>query len=420
MNKTLVIAGASYAGAQVAASVRELGYDGKVILVGEEPMPPYHRPPLSKGFLSGDFAEERLPLRSQAFFDEEQIHWIGSTRVTQVDRATKVVTLSNGESISYEYLVLATGASVRKLTCPGANSDRIHYLRNLDDAKRLAVASHSAQRAVVIGAGYIGLEVAASLRSRGLDVTVVEASPRPLGRVASPWMSDFIVSAHRDRGVKFELNRQIASICTDSDESVVVELAGGTHLACDLVVIGIGVSPNTDLASACGLEVSAGIVVDENLRTNDPAIFAAGDCVAFRPHWQTASESFVRVESVQNANDMGKSVAAAITGSTEPYRAVPWFWSDQFDIKLQMAGINTGFTKQVIRGRPDENRFSVFYFRDDKLIGVDSINKPQDHMLARKLLTSNVSPTEEQAADTMFDLKTLLSTAIGNKAAVTS
>jgi len=404
MNQTLVIVGASYAGVQLAAATREAGFEGRIVLIGDEADAPYQRPPLSKGFLTGSFSEARLPLRSQAFFDEEKIEWMPSMRATHIDRAQREVELHDGTRIAYHHLALTTGARVRKLDCPGATLDAVHYLRDLRDARRLAQTARSARRAVVIGGGYIGLEAAASLRQHGIDVTVVETESRLLARVASPWMSAFMQRVHADNGVAFEFGRKVVAL-QPLDDAVSVVLDDDTHLPCDLVVVGIGVIPNTELAAECGLTVAGGIVVDECARTSDPAIVAAGDCAAFVPHWAPPDSRASRIESVQNANDMAKVAALAIVGRPQPYRVVPWFWSDQYDLKLQMAGIHSGFTNHVLRGSVDEKKFSIFFFRGGALIAVDRINRLQEHMLARKLLAQSVKLAPHEAEDPAFDLK---------------
>jgi 3-phenylpropionate/trans-cinnamate dioxygenase ferredoxin reductase component len=405
MKKTLVIVGASYAGTQLAASAREFGFGGDIVLLGDEPDAPYHRPPLSKGFLTGAHAEDRLPLRSQAFFDEEKIDWLPSTRATYIDRVRGEVELNTGARIAYDHLALTTGARVRKLDCPGATHEAVHYLRDLRDARQLAQSAKGARRVVVIGGGYIGLEAAASLRQQGLDVTVVETESRLLARVASPWLSEYVLSAHTDRGVAFELGRKVVAVQPFTGE-VAVELDDGRRLPADLVVVGIGVIPNTELASESGLMVKGGIVVDAFARTSDPLIVAAGDCASFVPHWEPEGTTR-RIESVQNANDMARTAASTIMGRMQPYHAVPWFWSDQYDVKLQMAGMNTGFTEFVVRGSVEDNKFSLYYFREEQLIAVDSINRPQDHVLARKLLARNALPTMAQVRDQAFDLKSV-------------
>jgi 3-phenylpropionate/trans-cinnamate dioxygenase ferredoxin reductase subunit len=408
MQRTLVIVGASYAGVQLAASVRELGFDDRIVLLGDEPDVPYQRPPLSKGFLTGSFAEARLPLRSQAFFDEENIEWMPATRAIRIDRERREIEVHDGSRIAFDHLALTTGARVRKLDCAGAAHDAVHYLRDLRDARQLAQTARAARRAVVIGGGYIGLEAAASLRQQGLDVTVVEAESRLLARVASRWISDFMLQAHVERGVAFELGRKVMAL-HDAHGNVAVELDNGTRLLGDLVVVGIGVIPNTELAADCGLNVEGGIAVDACARTSDPLIVAAGDCASFVPHWAPPGARACRIESVQNANDMAKTAAASILGRSEPYRGLPWFWSDQYDLKLQMAGVNAGFSEFVVRGSIEEKKCSLFYFRDNSLIAVDSINRPQDHMLARKLLANSTHVSADKVRDPACDLKSLVS-----------
>ena len=404
MKPRLVIVGASYAGLQLAASARESGHDGDIVLIGDEPHAPYQRPPLSKGFLTGSFAEERLPLRSPAFYGEMRIQWMPSTRALRIDRERKQIELHDGARLAYDHLALTTGARVRKLDCKGASHDAVYYLRDLRDARRLVERTQTARRAVVVGGGYIGLEAAASLRQKGLDVTVVETEARVLARVASPSISVIMQRAHTRHGVSLALGRKVVAI-HDVADGVAVELDDGARLSCDLVVVGIGVLPNTELAAGCGLEVAGGIVVDACARTSDPSIVAAGDCAAFVPYWAPAGSAACRIESVQNANDMARTAAASVLGRSEPYRAVPWFWSDQYDLKLQMAGVNTGFTDFAVRGSIDEGKFSLFYFRDDTLVAVDSINRPQDHMLARKLLSTGTRLSVEDINDPGFDLK---------------
>ncbi|HXZ07787.1 MAG TPA: FAD-dependent oxidoreductase, partial [Paraburkholderia sp.] len=302
---------------------------------------------------------------------------------------------------------------------PGATHEAVHYLRDLRDARRLARSAQTARRAIVIGGGYIGLEAAASLRQQGLHVTVIETESRLLARVASPWLSDYVLRAHTDRGVEFELGRKVVAVQPFTG-GVAVQLDDGRQLPAELIVVGIGVIPNTELAADSGLTVTRGIAVDAFARTSDPLIFAAGDCVSFVPHWAPESGP-CRIESVQNANDMAKTAAAAIVGRMEPYRALPWFWSDQYNLKLQMAGVNTGFTEFVVRGSVEDHRFSLFYFREAKLIAVDSINRPQDHMLARKLLAGGAQPTLAEAADPAFDLKSLVNlSAVASAVAITN
>ncbi|WP_460903587.1 NAD(P)/FAD-dependent oxidoreductase [Paraburkholderia jirisanensis] len=408
MKPVLVIVGASYAGTQLAASARELGYEGHIVMLGDELDLPYQRPPLSKGFLTGSVAEARLPLRSAAFFDGGQIDWMPSTRAVRIDRDAREVELHDGRRIAYDKLALTTGARVRKLDCPGAHAQGVHYLRDLRDARALAAALRVAHQAVVIGGGYIGLEAAASLRQRGLDVSVVEAETRLLARVASPLISQFMLDTHAAHGVQCHLGRKVVALHETDGHVSAVELDDGTQLRCDLVLVGIGVVPNAELARDCGLTVEGGIAVDECARTADPDIVAAGDCASFVSAWLPAGAAAGRIESVQNANDMARAAAAALVADPQPYRALPWFWSDQYDLKLQMAGLHTGWTEYALRGALEERKFSLYYFRDNHLVAVDSINRPQDHMLARKLLANRIAVSAQQVADPSFDLKTLL------------
>ncbi|SRR5579883_62618 len=371
---SVVIVGAGQAGFQAAWSLRMEGYDGTVTLIGEEPHLPYQRPPLSKGFLLGKQELASATLRPERFYREHRIDLIQGERVSAIDRESRRVKLGSGSSLPYDSLVLATGARVRRLPDPN-----IVYLRGIDDAIELSSRLARAQSVLVIGGGFIGLEVAAAARVLGKDVTVVEIQSRLMSRSVAPVLSDFFRALHESHGVRIRFGACEAS-------------AGA-----DLVIAGIGVIPNSELADAAGLPVANGIVVDAHLRTADHRIFAIGDCA---DHPQMG-----RLESVQNAVDQAKCVAANIAGKNEPYRAVPWFWTDQFDAKLQMAGISLAADQVVLRGSPP--KFSVFYFRSGKLIAVDSIGRPADHLLARKLLAKESAVTPEQAADENFPLKPL-------------
>lgn len=406
MKKSLVIVGASYAGIQLAAAARERGFEGSITLLGEESEAPYQRPFLSKGYLTSEQGQPPLALRSEAFFVEERIDWIPSSKVELIDRSSRTVSLQNGKCIAYDYLALTTGARVRTIECPGATLEGVFYLRSVSDARKLREATGEARRIVIIGGGYIGLEVAASLKKRGLDVTVVETQARVLARVASPLLSDFVYQTHLENGVRFEFGRGVVSLRNHLDSVDAVELSDGTLLECDVVVVGIGVIPNVELARQCGLEVDGGILVDAFARTSDPLIVAAGDCAAFDCHWMAEGSAPCRIESVQNANDMAKVAASTLTGSLEPHKALPWFWSDQYDLKLQIAGLHNGSTDHVLVGSVEDRKFSIYYFRDGSLTAVDSINSPQDHMLARRLLTNGLAPTFQQVQEENFALKT--------------
>lgn len=378
----VVIAGAGQAGFQLAASLRAEGYEDPIALIGEEPHLPYQRPPLSKAFLAGQQEADAVALRPGAFYEQHRIRLMTGEKAVEIDRAAQRIRLASGASIPYEKLVLAVGARVRELPRNGAV-----YLRTFDDAVELKQRLESAGDVVVIGGGFIGLEVAAVARSLGKSVTVTEAQSRLMPRVVAPIISEFYRELHTSHGVKISFGPDASS------------------RPADLVVAGIGVIPNVELAAGGGLAVADGIVVDEFLRTEDPNIYAIGDCAA---HPNPFAGGRVRIESVQNAVDQARAVAAAIVGRGHPYRAVPWFWTDQFDIKLQMVGLSGGCDRVVTRGNPESGKFSVFYFKDYRLIAVDSINRPGDHMTGRKLLAAGSQPTPEQCGDESVDLKSLV------------
>ena len=405
----IVIIGAGQAGVQTAESLRAGGYAGSITLLGDEPHGPYHRPPLSKAWLAGEMDGAQLVMRAPEMLARKQIELRTEVKVASIDRAAQQVLLADGSALPYSGLVLATGSTPRSLPLPGGNAAGVHALRSREDAdaiaQRLALCLQQQRPVVVIGGGFIGLEVAATARKKGLDVTVLEAAPRLLGRVLAPALSDWYAELHRRHGVKLVFDARIEALETDSDHAVSgVRLADGHLLPAGLVVVGIGVNANDGLAQAAGLECERGIVVDACCRTSDPAIVAAGDCTARR----LADGSLIRLESVQNATEQGKSAAAALLGQERPFTATPWFWSDQYDKKLQMAGLSGGAEAWAVRGDMKGASFSVYHFRAGRLIAVDSVNAAKDHLQARKLLDAGVSPTLEQAADSGFDLGSLL------------
>jgi 3-phenylpropionate/trans-cinnamate dioxygenase ferredoxin reductase subunit len=378
----VVIAGAGQAAIQLAASLRQGGFPGRIVIVGDEPGLPYQRPPLSKAYLLGAMAEDALKLRPAAFYQTQHIDLLYA-RVRDIDRPNRTVALSDGTRLAYGHLVLATGARNRSLPGPGVT------LRTLDDASALRDRLATLRKVAVIGAGFIGLEFAAVATARGVDVTVIEAAPRALLRGVSPVMAEAIASRHAARKL---FNATVAQI---TQEGVV--LADGTQIPADLTLLAIGVVPNTELAEAAGLAVENGIVVDDHLRTEDPAISAIGDCAAF-PH----NGGLLRLESVQNAADHARCVAERLLGRPAPYAKIPWFWSDQGAMKLQIAGLSARHTHTVRRGSED---FSVFCFRDETLLAVESLNRPAEHMAARAMLGRPHTLTPEQAADPGFDLR---------------
>jgi len=400
----VVIAGAGQAGFQVAFSLRSRGYGGPITLIGDEPHVPYQRPPLSKGFLAGKQEVRHLHLRPSPYYATQKIDFVSGETVTGIDRASRRIQLSSGSTVPYETLVLALGARVRLLPIPGAQFDGVCYLRSLDDAIGVRSRLQSAANVVVVGGGFIGLELAAVARAAGKRVTVVEVQSRLMPRVVSPVISEYYARLHADQGVEIKLDTGPIEFAASNGKTSGVVLKDTTEIPADLVVAGIGVLPNMALAENAGLETGNGIIVDSHLRTSDPCIYAIGDCAS---HPDPFTGSRVRIESVQNAVDQAACVAAAICGEPKPYDEVPWFWTDQFDVKLQMAGLSAGYDHATTRGDPANRKFSVFYFRNGRLIAVDSINRPADHIAARKLLARRTPLTPLQAADESVDLKSL-------------
>lgn len=401
----VVIVGAGQAGLQLAESLRAEGYGGRIALIGEEPAAPYHRPPLSKGMLCGGLDEEQLAIRGPEFFARKGIELIAGARVEAVDRDGRLVRLADGRSVAYDGLAFATGSRPRPYPAPGAELEGVLALRSRDDARRIAAALDHARTVVVLGGGFIGLEVAAAARKRGATVTVLEKADRLMARIAAPLVSEFFADLHRGHGVAVELGTAVTGMVGRDGRVTAVRTADGREFPADLVVVGIGVIANDTLAAACGLDCDNGIIVDSCGRTADPAVVAAGDCTARR---DATTGSLLRLESVQSAVELGKSAAAALMGRERPFIATPWFWSDQYDAKLQMVGLSTGHDHAVLRGSPAEGRFSAFYFRGGSLVAIDSVNQPQDHMLGRKLLDRKAPVTPDQAADTAFPLASLL------------
>lgn len=397
----VVIVGAGHAGLQVASALREEGFPGRIQLVGDEPGLPYQRPPLSKAFLDGEADHEAILLRASDYFDRERIELV-SGRAVAIDRASRTLGLQNGAALRYDHLVLATGARERALALPGAELDGVVTLRTRADAEALRTRLASVKRAVVIGAGFIGLEFAAVASARGIDVHVLEKLGRPLSRAVSEPISSYVLARHRQAGVEFSFHACVDRLVGANGRIVAVQLTDGRLLPADLVLVGIGVVPNDELARDAGLEVGNGIVVDECLRTSDPAISAIGDCASFPTRHGPAR---VRLESVQNATDQARTVASRLTGRAVPFTAVPWFWSEQGALRLQIAGLTGGHDAAVLRGHPDDGSFSIFCYRGPKLLGVETVNRPAEHMVCRRLIAAGVSLTPAQAADAGFNLK---------------
>lgn len=405
--ESIVIVGAGQAGFQAAASLREAGFAGSLTLVGEEAALPYQRPPLSKAYLAGKTDARGLLLRQESFFAEHRIDHRSGTRVTGIDRAERRVQLSDGGHLAYDHLILATGTRNRALPVPGADLAGVRQLRSLDDADALRTAIEGVRRIVVVGAGFIGLEFAAVCAARGLAVTVIEAAERVMARAVAPETSEAFRAFHEEAGVRFLFGAGVTAIEGEGGRASAIRMADGQSLPADLVLVGIGVVPNQELAAEAGLAVRDGIEVDAVLATNDPAISAIGDCVRFPSRFAAGMPGGdrVRIESVQNAVDQGRCLAARLTGRAAAYDAVPWFWSDQGPRKLQIAGLAAPGDASVLRR--SGVGFSVFRFRGAALSAVESVDRPADHMAARRLLASGKALTPEQAADPSFDLKAL-------------
>lgn len=403
---SVVVIGAGQAGLQVAVSLREQRYEGRVVLVGDEPHVPYQRPPLSKAYLLGESSEAQLALRPATYFEQHGIELITGKRAVAIDRAHCKVGLDDDSVLQYDHLVLATGARNRPLPVPGADLQNVLYLRTLDEADSLRARMANAKTAVVIGAGFIGLEFAASAMKQGLAVTVLDVADRPMARAISTTMSAVFTREHENSGMCMLFNAQVLRLLGEGDRVRAVETVDGQLLHADLVVIGIGVIPNAELAATCNLPVEDGVVVDEFLQTCDPQVSAIGDVASHPNSYAQVPRS--RLESVQNACDQARCVAARLVGRPAAYEALPWFWSFQGNLKLQMAGLPARGCQEVLRGDPQGTACSVFLFREGKLVCVESLNRAADHMLARRLLASRAELTAEQAADTAFDLKSLL------------
>ena len=398
----VAIVGAGQAGFQAAASLRQEAYAGRIVLIGDELVRPYQRPPLSKSYLARESGLDELWLRPETFYTQHQIEVLAGESVTAIDRAERRLQLASGGKLAWDHLVLATGARCRPLAVPGAELDGVLPLRTLADTDILRERLDQAREVVVVGAGFIGLEFASVAIARGAAVHIIEVTQHPMGRVVSATISKFFTNAHRRWGAQISLGTGVTRILGVGGRVNGVETTDGQLLPADLVLICIGVIPNAELAREAELAVDNGIVVDQHLATADPAILAIGDCANFPTPF---AADRVRLESVQNAVDQARCAAAYIAGKPAPYDKVPWFWSDQGDLKLQIAGITTGHDNTVLRGDPESGRFSVFCYRAGRLIGVESVNQTADHVVARRLLASEPKLIPEHAADESYDLR---------------
>lgn len=404
MIERVVIAGAGHAAGQTIATLKKQKFAGEIVLIGDEPYLPYQRPPLSKKFLSGDLSAERLHVKPESFYNDPKIEVRLETPIVAIDRDSKTLRTVHGDSVSYDKLVLALGSRVRRLSIDGADLDGVHYLRTIADVNSIRAELKNRKHAVIIGAGYIGLEVAAVIRQLGLDVTVVEMADRVMSRVVSAEISDFYQIEHTSHGVKLRLSTGITAF-RGSDRINAVEIADGEQVPADFAVVGVGIVPNTELAADAGLIVDDGIVVDDQCQTNDSNIYAVGDCTA---HPNAIYNRQLRLESVHNALEQAKTAASNICGNEAHYSQVPWFWSDQYDLKLQIAGLSTGYDDVIIRGNPADRSFACLYLKDGRLIATDAVNSPRDFLQSKVLIAGQLRIDRDKLADANVQLKDLL------------
>jgi 3-phenylpropionate/trans-cinnamate dioxygenase ferredoxin reductase subunit len=398
----VVIVGAGHAGGSAAAFLRQYGYEGAITLIGEEGSLPYQRPPLSKAWLKGEAAEEELQLRPLSFYDEQRIEVRRASVVVAIDKAAKTARLRTGENIAYDKLILATGARARRLPAPGADLAGVHALRTAEDAEALKAELTPGRRLIIVGGGYVGLEVAASARALGAEVTVIEREPRLLARVAGEALSGFFHAYHGARGVRFVLGGSVTAIKGQAGRASAVVLDHGERLPCDVVLIGVGALPNQELAAQAGLPCQDGVIVDIRARTEDPDIYAIGD-VTRRP--LPLYDRAFRLESVPSALEQAKQAAADITGHKPPAPEVPWFWSDQYDLKLQIAGLPFDVDHLIVRGEPASARFAVFHMKGDVIQAVEAVNAPAEFMGGRLLIGARRPVSREKLADPAISMK---------------
>ena len=404
--RDVIIVGSGHGGAQAAIALRQNGLEGSILMVSRDSELPYERPPLSKEYLSDDKPFERILIRPEQFWSDKNIELRLGTEVVAIDPAKHEVTLGSGESIGYAKLIWAAGGAPRALTCSGADLKGVHAVRTRSDVDTLMrELADGAKKAVVVGGGYIGLEAAAVLRKLDCQVTLLEAQPRVLARVAGEELSDFYQAEHRAHGVDLRLETMVDCLEGEDGRVARVRLHDGCAIDADLVIVGIGIVPSVEPLAKAGAVCSNGVDVDRSCRTSLEDVFAIGDCAAHRSRW--AQDAVLRIESVQNANDMATAAAKMICGAPQDYAAFPWFWSNQYDLKLQTAGLSTGYNATVLRGDPAARSFSVVYLRDGRVIALDCVNAMKDFVQGRKLVEQGVSPDPNALADTSIPLKEL-------------
>ncbi len=403
MRNNVIIIGAGHAGAMTAISLRQQKYLGSILLIGQEEHLPYQRPPLSKGFLTDSIEEKRLYLKSTAYYENNDIEIIKNKTVSQISRNKKTIILDDQKEYPYQKLVIATGSVLNQLDL-SCNEVNLHYLRTIEDSLQIKSMLNQKQTIAIIGAGYIGLEIAAAATKKNLKTTVIEMENRVMSRSVCSETSDFFQKKHEQEGVMFKCNVSVVDVQDYNDQKQIV-CKNGTVIDADGVVVGIGIKPNIELAVNSGLECDDGIIVDENGQTSDENIFAVGDCTN---HPNNIFQQRLRLETVHNAVEQAKSVAASITENNKSYHQVPWFWSDQYNIKLQIAGISQDHDHRTIRGSVEQEKFAVFYQKDNQLVAVEAINSPKEFMIGKKLIEMGNETTFELIEEMNFDLKKII------------
>jgi 3-phenylpropionate/trans-cinnamate dioxygenase ferredoxin reductase subunit len=408
MHDTIVMIGGGQASIQTADQLRRGGFAGRLVIIGDEPHPGYQRPPLSKKFLAGELAAERLWLKTPAFYDSAHIELKLGVRAEALRRDTRQVVLSNGEDIHYDYLLLATGATPRQALVPGHELAGVHTLRSIADVDRIRASLATGRRVVIVGGGYIGLEVAATCRNLGCEVDVLEMTDRVMNRVVAPEVSEFFAAEHRARGVRIHTNTTVSGFsgsATEPARVASVHTLNGEQFAADVVIVGIGVTPNIGLAVAAGLACENGIAVDEWGRTSDPRIYAAGDCCS---HPSPRYGRRIRLESVDNAFEQSKTIAANLLGGQVQHDKIPWFWSDQYDLKLLIVGLNFDYDQVIVRGSPSTRSFSCCYLKHGELLAIDCVNNSKDYLAAKALIAKRSRCHAPLLADPTIALKDTL------------